>query len=209
MCGFDEPDAALILEKSETAKWKLLIKGNDAHSLLWSGPRCSSSRAHEYFGIEEVGSIDEIGELIKKFDQEGGPLFADTELANSCLTGDALSIMEGSRTKSVRGIIDSMRLIKSPAEQQIMGQVGQLAATSFAETIKWAVRGGTRKEADLAAKMEFECRLRGASGMAYVPVVAGGDRANIIHYVRNDRLIQYGRLEFVKYKKSNFIFRSS
>jgi intermediate cleaving peptidase 55 len=42
--------------------------------------------------------------------------------------------------------------------------------------------------------MEFECRIRGASGLAYVPVVAGGDRANIIHYVRNDSLIEDGSL---------------
>lgn len=152
----------------------------------------------EHFGIDEVGSIDEIGELVKRFDQEEGPLFADTELTNTCLADDALAILTSSRVQSVREIIDGMRLVKSAAEQKIMSQVGQLAADSFAETIKWAVRGGTRKEADLAAKMEFECRLRGASGMAYVPVVAGGDRANIIHYVRNDRLIQYGRLESAK-----------
>ena len=29
-------------------------------------------------------------------------------------------------------------------------------------------------EADLAAKMEFECRIRGAQFLAYPPVVAGG-----------------------------------
>lgn len=180
-----------MLEKKTTAQWTLFIKGNDAHSLLWSGPRCSPAQAKEHFGIEQVRSIDEIGSVVSVSSQGDGHLFADTELTNTCLADDLWAALASPGVKSIRGIIDSMRLVKSPAEQQLMRQAGQLAADSLAETIRWAVRGNIRREADLAAKMEFECRLRGAGGLAYIPVVAGGDRANIIHYVRNDRLIKY------------------
>ena len=41
-------------------------------------------------------------------------------------------------------------------------------------------------EHDLYAKVDFECRIRGAQFLAYVPVVAGGTNALTLHYVRND-----------------------
>lgn len=80
-----------------------------------------------------------------------------------------------------------LRLVKSAAEQAVMKEASRIGSEAFRETMKWSRH--TRKESDLAARMEYECRLRGAAGLAYVPVVAGDDRGNIIHYVRNDRLI--------------------
>jgi intermediate cleaving peptidase 55 len=41
-------------------------------------------------------------------------------------------------------------------------------------------------EGQLWAKLDFECRMRGSSMLAYVPVVAGGPNALSMHYVRND-----------------------
>lgn len=37
--------------------------------------------------------------------------------------------------------------------------------------------------------VDYECRIRGASYLAYPPVVAGGKRANIIHYINNNQIV--------------------
>jgi Xaa-Pro aminopeptidase len=100
---------------------------------------------------------------------------------NSCI-----GIVEGA--KPLKEILHRQRLIKSPLEQKLMQKAGKVGADAFRETMRWSK--GCNRESSLAAKMEFEAKLGGASGLAYVPVVAGGDRANIIHYVRNDRLIE-------------------
>lgn len=39
-------------------------------------------------------------------------------------------------------------------------------------------------------QFEFECRAHGADILAYPPVVAGGNRANTLHYVKNNQLIK-------------------
>lgn len=44
-------------------------------------------------------------------------------------------------------------------------------------------------ESQLFAKVDYECRLRGAEFLAYPPVVAGADRATIIHYINNNQLV--------------------
>lgn len=45
-------------------------------------------------------------------------------------------------------------------------------------------------ERQLEAKMEFECRMRGALRLAYPPVVASGINNLTLHYVDNDSIIQ-------------------
>lgn len=44
-------------------------------------------------------------------------------------------------------------------------------------------------EHQLFAKIDYECRMRGAEYLAYPPVVAGGDRATIIHYINNNQIV--------------------
>jgi Xaa-Pro aminopeptidase len=36
--------------------------------------------------------------------------------------------------------------------------------------------------------------MRGAEYLAYPPVVAGGDRANIIHYISNNQVVTEGEM---------------
>lgn len=47
------------------------------------------------------------------------------------------------------------------------------------------------------AKIDYECRMQGAEYLAYPPVVAGGKRANIIHYINNNQVIQNNELVLV------------
>lgn len=44
-------------------------------------------------------------------------------------------------------------------------------------------------EHELYAKFDYECRVNGADYLAYPPVVAGGERATIIHYINNNQKI--------------------
>lgn len=51
-----------------------------------------------------------------------------------------------------------------------------------------------RGENQIYAKFDYECRMRGAQMMAYVPVVAGGSNALTMHYVNNDQPLHDGDL---------------
>lgn len=61
--------------------------------------------------------------------------------------------------------------------------------------MKWTKPGYT--EAQLWAKLDYECRMRGSSILAYVPVVAGGPNGLSMHYVRNDMMLRDGDLVLV------------
>jgi len=52
-----------------------------------------------------------------------------------------------------------------------------------------ATRPG-RVEHEIEAELLHEFRLHGAQGPAYPPIVAGGERACVLHYVQNDGLLR-------------------
>ena len=44
-------------------------------------------------------------------------------------------------------------------------------------------------ELEIGAKFEYECKRRGAERVAYPPVVAAGNRANILHYLTKTGIV--------------------
>merc|ERR1712071_716453 len=44
----------------------------------------------------------------------------------------------------------------------------------------------------MGASVDYHCRIGGAQYLAYPPVIAGGPRANTIHYINNNQLVDDG-----------------
>lgn len=45
-------------------------------------------------------------------------------------------------------------------------------------------------EQNILFQFDFENRIHGANFLAYPPVVAGGNRANTLHYINNNQIIK-------------------
>lgn len=188
LTGFDEPGACLVLERSDDRITStLFLQENDAHALLWEGPRCGTERAPEYFGVDAAKSI---GTLAAHIEQHlrvpNAELHHDLD-ANSSLPEGLRSTLL-SRGASITFRLQEMRVKKQRAEIEVLKSGCSRSAKAFAETMRWSVQNRVASEHAVAARMEFECRIRGANGLAYVPVVASGPRALILHYTRNNMI---------------------
>ncbi|KAJ8876935.1 hypothetical protein PR048_021385 [Dryococelus australis] len=94
--------------------------------------------------------------------------------------------------ESPKPFIHQLRLYKSSSEVSLMKASCKVASDAIATTMKSSFPGIT--EHQLFARVDYECRVRGAEYLAYPPVVAGGDRANIIHYISNNQMVQPGEM---------------
>ena len=81
-------------------------------------------------------------------------------------------------------ILDSLRLLKSPAELAVMRTAGRLTALAVCEAMR-CTRTGLR-EFQLAAVADYCFRINGAEGGSYRPIVASGGNIWNPHYYRND-----------------------
>lgn len=96
----------------------------------------------------------------------------------------------GANLTSPTNLIHQLRLYKSPNEQKLMQKTCQIASEAINETIAWSRPGIS--EHQLYAKVDYECRMRDASFLAYPPVVATGSNATTIHYINNCQMTKTG-----------------
>lgn len=86
----------------------------------------------------------------------------------------------------LREIVDTLRWIKSPTEQNLMRKSCRIGSQAINAMI--CNSRCVTNENEIVGRLEFEVRRRGASWLAYPPVVAAADRANIIHYLNADQV---------------------
>ena len=94
-------------------------------------------------------------------------------------------------------IIDSLRLVKSPAEIELMRVAGRLTAQAATEAMR-STRPGVI-EHQLQAVADYLFLADGARGGGYRAIIAGGPNAWHGHYYRNDCPLNDGDLVLFDY----------
>ena len=89
-------------------------------------------------------------------------------------------------------VLHELRLFKSPAEIEVMRRAAAITAEAHVAAMR-AARPGVR-ENEIEALIEYTFRRRGATAPAYGTIVAGGEHACTLHYVRNDAVLRNGDL---------------
>lgn len=200
--GFQEPDSILIIEGNCSSPdgehlSKLFVPERNKSRELWDGPRSGAEGAVSLTGVDAAFNYKEIEKYLQYYNSKHSDyvLWYDS-CAHSQTNVDknvVNQLMNDKRHKCVdnpTGRVHTLRSLKSPAEIQLMQRSCEIASQAFIETMTFS--HPKVKEAHLWAKMDFECRLRGAEYLAYPPVVAGGPRANTIHYITNNQVVEGG-----------------
>ncbi|XP_073738835.1 xaa-Pro aminopeptidase 3 isoform X4 [Callorhinus ursinus] len=203
LCGFQEPDSILVLQslpgkQLPAHKAMLFVPRRDPSRELWDGPRSGTDGAIALTGVDEAYTLEEFQHLIPKLKDETNMVWYDwMRPSHAQLHSDYMQHLtevkarSKNKVRAVQQLVQRLRLIKSPAEIERMQIAGKLTSQAFVETM--FASKAPMEEGFLYAKFEFECRARGADILAYPPVVAGGNRSNTLHYVKNNQLIKAAR----------------
>ncbi|XP_067089086.1 xaa-Pro aminopeptidase 3 [Osmerus mordax] len=194
LTGIMEPDSALVLCGSGCPDQAILfVPRRDPARELWDGPRSGKDGARALTGIERVHSTEELGLILKSL--KGSNVWYDgSQPCHPQLhQSHVRPLLEvGPMVRSLRPLTHSLRAVKSPAEVALMTEAGCITAQAFRKTM--GICHGDVDEALLYAKFDFECRAHGANFLAYPPVVAGGNRANTLHYINNNQMVKAGEM---------------
>jgi Xaa-Pro aminopeptidase len=88
------------------------------------------------------------------------------------------------------GLIWDLRVIKSPAEIEVLRKAGRIAVQAHIEMIK-ATRPGLY-EYELAALYEYLVKKSGAQDLSYYMIICSGENHPYLHYYKHDRLLENG-----------------
>ncbi len=92
--------------------------------------------------------------------------------------------------KDCSQMIWDLRVIKSPAEIELLRKAGQITVQAHLEIIK-ATRPGMT-EYQLAALFEYICKKNGAQDLAYYLIICSAQNPAYVHYNKHDRILQDG-----------------
>ncbi|MCU0650329.1 MAG: Xaa-Pro aminopeptidase [Gemmatimonadaceae bacterium] len=93
--------------------------------------------------------------------------------------------------------LDSMRLIKSPAEITLIREATRLAGLGIIEAMRSTAPGVMEFQLDAAARYVFH--LNGARGDGYASIIGGGTNAFLGHYFRKADVLRDGDLVLMDY----------
>ncbi|RUP44255.1 peptidase M24, structural domain-containing protein [Jimgerdemannia flammicorona] len=231
LCGFNEPDAALVMEKTDSGKgykMAMFVPPRNAEAEMWDGPRTGLEAAKELFGADEAYESSRFPHRLKDLVAPYKHVYVDLPPHSpSLLTPETMQKTFGTMqhhgtgrdegiglrrwlgwlengendikktTKPLSPLVQELRVVKSSAEIAQMRKAGEISAKAFIQAMKYTKATPNVSEHQLYAKLDYECRVRGAQMLAYVPVVAGGSNALSMHYVRNDMILRDGDLVLV------------
>lgn len=201
LTGLNESDAIAVFEISrmDTPNFLLFVKPKDPKRELWDGAVVGEQSAVEYFNADEAFPLSSFHSILKERYGCGSYCFWTKKVKglntnNEKLISDVLHSSNFSKKslEDVRHSLQMLRLIKSNAESNIMRKSASIGAKAFVEVMKNCSVGVS--EALLHSVLEFECKVQGANCLSFPPVVAGGNRANTLHYIKNDQILRSGDL---------------
>ncbi|KAJ4772296.1 Metallopeptidase M24 family protein [Rhynchospora pubera] len=167
----------------------------DPHEIVWQGQIAGVDAAIDFFKADQAFPLSLMPKLLPEMLKGATRVFHNPNTAPTSpyFKLDAFQkALANYQVKDISNYTHKLRWIKSPSEITLMRESASIACQSLIQTM---LHSRTYPdESKLAAKVEFECKMRGAQRMAFSPVVGGGANGSTIHYSRNDKKIREGEL---------------
>lgn len=204
LTGYDEPECVAVLSRVEGAPtFTLFVRLRDPERETWDGPRSGVEGAKTDFRADAAFPIGELAQRLPSCLENGrrlhfalgrDPKIDAVVLASRELVKrrQRLGVLAPTTIIDLTETLHSMRLIKTAFELEEMQRA--CAATAEAHLVAMQKAFPGMHEHDVEAEMLRVFRKHGSPRPAYEPIVGSGANATILHYRKNDRLMEEGDL---------------
>ena len=193
MTGFREDNSTLVfLKKKGKTKTILFVQKKDKLQELWTGKRLGVKASKRRFLVDKVFAQEDFERMLKEYMQGISSInydfnsYTDKAKVLHAYAKDMVSYANLAKP------IEQMRLVKSPAEIALIRKA--ITITQKAHHKAMQVSKKCRYEYELQAKIEYIFKKNAALSDAYTSIVAGGNNANTLHYIENDKPLHHGDL---------------
>lgn len=216
LTNIDEPEAVLMMVKlKHRTTTTLFVRDIDLTLQKWNGKYISVEKAKELSGVDAVIYLSGFeSSFVSQLTRAGvNHVYADLERLNISdrpLTGELFvkKIRETYPALSIENIypvIAAMRTVKSENELEKIERCIDITKLAFERMVKSAK--SSIFEYELQAEFEYELKRNGASP-AFDMIVAGGQRATVLHYVENDEQLSETELVLCDMGASKHLYNS-
>lgn len=213
LCGIDQPNLLLVLQKLQRNEVRRCLfmhpkpesrfpsSLTPSDKIGYLSPRLYPEDAKQFFGMNEVYKLDEIASVLPTILKDSTHVFAYT----SCDAKINSAVAQALGSQSVQSVLpelDRIRWIKSLNEQKQLRFSSSICSTSFNElssTPRPSVSPSSRVvigiENRLSTIFEYNVKIRGAQGVSFPTMVAGGANSQYVEYAFNDSIVNPGEVK--------------
>ncbi|HKL51363.1 MAG TPA: aminopeptidase P N-terminal domain-containing protein [Wenzhouxiangellaceae bacterium] len=195
LTGFSEPDAVLVLIPGrETGEQIIFCRERNPERERWDGPRLGLDGAREQLGLDDAFPITDLDEILPGLMEDRDHIYhsvgRDPAFDRQVIgwRNQLRKLKRNSRGPeefiALDHVLHELRLLKSSEEIKAMRRAAKISATAHRRAMQ-VCRPGLG-EPDLTAELMHEFTRNGCPP-AYLPIVAGGRNALVLHYVANDQ----------------------
>ena len=193
MSGFVEDNSTLIfVKKNKKTKVILFVQKKDKLKELWTGKRLGIKLAKKRFLVDDVYAQEDFVEKLKEYMSGITSINYDF----NSYTDKAKVLHKYAKDmhsySNISKPIEVLRLLKSPAEIALIKKA--ISITKEAHHKAMQVSSQIEYEYKLQAEIEYVFKKNAAFSDAYTSIVAGGNAANTLHYISNDKPLVSGDL---------------
>lgn len=207
LTGFKEKDAILVLlPHNAHHEVVLFISPPDEKMAKWVGPTVSLEEAASTLPVDKVLPLETFEKSLKRWLPKkqriyydfGFNMKYDRRMSNWVRHIEqkgrgSIDVFAG--VFALRPIMGEMRLFKSTDEITLIKQAVDISVVAHQAAMEQVTPG--MRENELAAIYTYEMMRQGAPDMAYAPIVAGGKNGCILHYTKNNDILNDGDLVLV------------
>jgi Xaa-Pro aminopeptidase len=195
LTGLNEPEAVLALLPGRGAGEQILFcRERNPERERWDGPRLGLEGAGEQLAMDDAFPIQDLDEILpglmegcsRIYHMVGKDAAFDQRIIGwrNRLRSEHKGQKGPGEIVSLEHLLHELRLIKSRDEIRCMKRAAKISAAAMKRAMQ-ACRVGMN-EAEITAELLHEYQKNGCPP-AYLPIVAGGANALVLHYISNNQ----------------------
>ena len=202
LTGFNEPNSVMLLKSDGTAY--IFCRNKNPELEKWDGFMWGYQAAADEFNFDDGFDINDIDQLAPQIINGTSIVYAlvgknkdfDQQVIKWITAANSMERHQANiDLKNFSNQLGMMRLVKEDSELSLMRKSCEIAALTHKAVISKAKVG--MSEFDLETMYLNEFKSHGSKDISYTPIVAGGERACILHYIDNNQPIADGELVLV------------
>ena len=203
LCGIDQEETCLALapwHPNKAYREVLFIKNPSPEMIIWFGHRLSKEQASAISGVQTVVFTEDMESVINELFFHAKNVYLhlpeNSRSKNSFPTREVRMAEQLKKDyplhnyRRLAPIINPLRAVKQPEELEALKKACDITAKAF-KRAKAAVKPGMY-EYEVEAELIYEMMRNGTSGHSFAPICASGADTCILHYIKNDKIMQDG-----------------
>jgi Xaa-Pro aminopeptidase len=205
LTGVDQEESILVLFPgaiNPKHREVLFVRETNEHIAVWEGPKLDKGQATAVSGIETVYWTHQFENIFADLMSEADTVYfntnehyrqaVETETREERFIKKVKEHYPAHITAKSFPILNAIRGVKEPEEVALIAQACNITEKGFRRVLSFVQPGVWEYEIEAEYLHEF-VRNR-SKGFAYLPIIASGNAANILHYIQNNKQCQAGEL---------------